>query len=72
MDDQTVARILYIALGYGSREQRIRALAAANDIGIRALMYRLEAAGLITDAGISEQVVQNMHRIERTPPRKRR
>lgn len=52
MNDETVAKLLYYALAYGSREQRIRAMLASKDQSVFMYSHMLQAKGYLTSTGV--------------------
>lgn len=50
----TVARLLYIALSYTSRETRIRAMLNSTDAGVSMLASQLKYAGYLTHDSVTE------------------
>lgn len=49
-----VARLLYMALGYESREVRIRALLGTNDVQVALLATQLKFSGYLNPTGVEK------------------
>lgn len=64
---RAVARILYIALGYESREVRIGRMLESKYLDVRLLAGNLQREGFLSDKGVNESVTLGGY----SPPRGR-